>query len=153
MKRLITALLAMLLLTGGLTTGAYAQSRGDYPDITGIWEGSHPIGFARTHPTYPDGVVEFDTQIEIYRQEDNLFWIANRWRISGETEWHEEYAVGTFMADEHDEFVFGEMGGHENPDALPGFFIGELDDSVMYLTYDGAGEGVAFNAVLERRRN
>ncbi|MEM7445199.1 MAG: hypothetical protein AAF414_17900 [Pseudomonadota bacterium] len=153
MKRSIIALLAALFLTGSLASGALAQPRNDYPDITGIWEGSHPIGFARTHPTFPDAIVDFDTEIEIYRQEGELFWIANRWRISGETDWEEQYAVGAFLGDEDDEFVFSKMGGNDNPVALPGFFIGELDDGVMYLTYDGAGEGVAFTAVLQRRRN
>lgn len=119
-------------------------------DLMGTWEGTHNIGFARTHPTFPDEIIEFDTQVEIYKQVENLFWLANRWRVTGDTAWEEEFAVGTFLANDKDHFVFSEMGGHENPVALPGFFLGRIDDDVMYLTYDGAGEGVAFNAILTR---
>ena len=152
MKRFLSFAVSISMMMVCLVSGSFAQTS-EYPDITGTWVGSYVAGFAKTNPVFPDGTVETNVELEIYRQQDNLLWVINRWRRTTETQWVEEYAVGSFLAGEDDELIINEIGGNKSPIAHPGFFFGELDDGRLYVTYAGDPHGVAFNAVLERQRN
>ncbi|MCP4316172.1 MAG: hypothetical protein GY789_09175 [Hyphomicrobiales bacterium] len=151
MKHGISFVLGAAALAFSLVPGAFAQGSGKYHDIKGTWAGSKTTAFAKTHPLFPDGTSKVAMEIDVYKQQDNLFWLTQRWRRDDQPEWDEEYAVGTFHLLEDDEFMITEIGPAPST-GQSGFFVGEMEDGRMYLTYAGIGGGVTYSAVLDRKK-
>lgn len=134
-----------------LTTASLAQDSGRSPIILGTWTGKANAAYVRTHSQYVDGTATVELELDVYKQQGNLFWIAQKWRREGQTDWNEAYSVGSFFAHDDDDFMITEMGPDSEGGAT-GFFMGEIDDGRMELTYLGTGSGVAFAAILDRQR-
>lgn len=151
MRLAVTTVFGAAALSFSLAHGTLAQDSGRFPDITGTWEGSKTTAFAKTHPLFSDGTSTVAMEIEIYRQQNNLFWLTQRWRRDNQSEWNEEQAVGTFFLLEDDEFMITEIGPAPET-GQSGLFLGEMEDGRMYVTYAGIGSGVTFSAVLDRKQ-
>ena len=90
-------------------------------------------------------------ELEVYRQEDNLFRAINRWRRDDAADWVVEYTTGSFDLDERDKFIISEEGPATEDRINTGFFVGEMDDGRLCLNYVGQGDGVSFGVELRRK--
>ena len=89
-------------------------------------------------------------ELHATRQEKNLFWAENRWRVDGTQDWVVEAATGTFNVFDPTTLSIVETG--PAPEGVnTGLFDGRLKDGKLYLTYRGVGDGVSFSTVLERK--
>lgn len=120
------------------------------PSVTGTWSGSYSVAFPRNHPQYPDQVVATQMELEIYKQENNLFWAINRWRTDDASDWIVEYATGAFDLEDRDHFTIAVEGPAAEDWINTGFFLGELDDGKLYLNRVGFGDGISFSTELSR---
>lgn len=147
--RLFSKTLIAFALAGPLlfATGAHADR---FPSVTGTWSGSYAVAFPRDHPHHPDQALVRQMELDVYKQEGNLFWATNRWRKDEESDWVVEYATGAFDLDERDEFVLTKHRPAAEDRTNPGFFLGELDDGKLYLNHAGQGNGISFSVELRR---
>ena len=145
-KTVFTGLVTALVLSASVS----AQSE-NYPDISGVWEGTYKAAFAKNHPVYPDQALETEVELEVYRQEDNLIWVVKRWRRDG-GDWVEEYGVGSFNTDDRDELVIVEESPPPQDWINTGFLVGEYDDGELHLVYTGPGNGVSYAVSLTPKR-
>ena len=141
------ALLALCLL--GAPGDSFGQTDG-FPDVTGVWEGEYSVAFAQSNPHHPDGMETIEMQLDVYRQEENLFWAHNRWRPVGTAEWIREEATGTFRLDDPTAFFVVENAPTPNDWASTGFFVGAITEDAITLTYVGVGSGTSFSVELDR---
>lgn len=89
-------------------------------------------------------------QLAVTRQDKNLFWAENRWRVDGTQDWVVEDATGTFNLFDPTTLCIIETG--PAPVGVnTGLFDGRLKDGKLYLTYKGVGDGVSFSTVLKRK--
>lgn len=147
------------LLSNSLTAFAVAvplvfatsASADRFPSVTGTWSGSHSVAFPRNHPQYPDQSLAAQMELEIYKQENNLFWAINRWRPDEASDWVVEYATGAFDLEDRDEFTITVEGPAAEDWINTGFFLGELDDGKFYLNRVGIGDGISFSTALSRQ--
>lgn len=122
----------------------------DHLDVTGVWFGSYDVAFPEGHGHFPGEVMGAQMELHIERQEGNLFWARNRWRLDEQGDWHVEGATGTF--DLYDPTIMSIVEISPNPDyGSTGYFTGKMADEKLYLTYRGIGRGISFNAVLTRK--
>ncbi|MEM8582280.1 MAG: hypothetical protein AAGF50_13880, partial [Pseudomonadota bacterium] len=73
-----------------------AAQADQFPDIRGVWTGSYKVAFPAGHPTLADTAVDTVMELEVYKQDGNLIWIANRWRRTTSDAWIVEYGTGAF---------------------------------------------------------
>lgn len=140
---------AMALAFALTTLVPVSAQASDYPDVTGVWSGSYKVAFPESHGHFSGEVKGVRMELHIDKQDDNLFWARNRWRLNEHEEWHVEQATGTF--DLHDPTAMSIVEISPNPEyGSTGYFSGRLVDEKMYLTYRGVGRGISFSAVLER---
>lgn len=130
-------------------SSSFGQSN-EFPDITGIWEGEYPVAFAESNPLHPGGLETIEMQLDVYRQEGNLFWAHNRWRAVGTAEWIGEEATGTFRLDDPTAFFVVESAPTPSDWASTGFFVGTATDDMITLTYVGVATGTSFSVELDR---
>ena len=141
------ALLAFCLV--GAPNPALGQSD-VFPDVTGVWAGEYPVAFAQSNPQHPDGLETIEMQLDVYRQEENLFWAHNRWRPVGTTEWVSEEATGTFRLDDPTALFVVESAPTPSEWSSTGFFVGTATGDTITLTYVGVGTGTSFSVELDR---
>ncbi len=122
----------------------------DFHTVTGTWVGSYKTAFPRGHSQFPDQSVNTIMELEIYRQEDNLIWLVNRWRRGEDLPWVIEYGTGSFDLDDRDNLYISEAGPPPESWANTGTLIGEYDDGKLYLNYFGPGDGITFSVELRR---
>ncbi|MEM8729541.1 MAG: hypothetical protein AAGF79_06435 [Pseudomonadota bacterium] len=146
LKARVTAGATALLIAAG--SPALADT---FRDVTGTWEGTYKAAFSKSHPRYPDQMLDTEVELEIYRQEENLIWVEKRWR-RGTSEWVVEYGTGSFNLDERDELVIVEESPPPQDWINTGFLIGEYDDGELHLVYAGPGDGVSYAVSLKRKR-
>ena len=142
-----TVLLAFGIV--GVQDAALGQSDG-FPDVTGVWAGEYPVAFAESNAQHPNGMETIEMQLDVYRQEENLFWAHNRWRPVGTAEWISEEATGTFRLDEPTALFIAESAPTPSDWASTGFFVGTATDDTITLTYVGVGTGTSFSVELDR---
>lgn len=152
LRRQATASCFAALILVLLMPAALAQSE-KAPNIVGVWEGEYPVAFARSNSQYADKKATMEMQLEVYRQEDHLFWAHNRWRPVGAAEWHSEEATGTFRLDDPTAFFIAENAPIPTDWATSGFFTGRIVDldGAMMLTYVGISKGTTFSVALKRQ--
>ncbi|MEM8856546.1 MAG: hypothetical protein AAGD34_22840 [Pseudomonadota bacterium] len=142
------AALAGILI--GLNAGPVAADD-SAPSIEGVWVGTYNVAFPRHHPVYPDQSVETSMELEVYRQEDHLIWVENRWKHGADAEWIVEHGTGAFDLDDDDTLIITEAGPPPTETASNGFFVGEYDDGQLHLTYSGFEDGISFSVTLDRK--
>jgi len=147
-SRFTSLALALLLLTASLTTTTLAD---DFPDITGKWAGTYKVAFPAGHATHANAALETMMVLDVYKQEDNLIWVTNRWRRVGSESWITENGTGSFDLEDPDELVISEEGPAPQEGVNTGSFIGEFDDGNLYLNYMGPGDGISFSVELKRQ--
>ena len=140
-------LLALCVL--GLSSESLGQSS-PYPDVTGVWAGEYPVAFAQSNAQHPNGMEIVEMELDVYRQEENLFWAHNRWRPAGAAEWISEEATGTFRLDEPTALFVVENAPTPSDWASTGFFVGTAMGDTITLTYVGVGTGTSFSVELDR---
>lgn len=149
-QRFQATILAVALLLQWLAPTATFAS--DFRSIVGVWSGTYRVAFPANHPEFPDQSVETTMELEVYKQEDNLIWVINRWRRSESDPWVVEYATGSFDLDDRSDLVIAEEGPPPADWVNTGSFTGELEDGDLYLNYVGPGDGVTFSVRLVRQR-
>ena len=147
----VTSTTAAVALVLGLATASLAQDGGRSPNILGTWTGSATAAYFKSHPSFPDGTATVELELDVYKQQGNLFWVAQKWRREGQSDWNEANSVGSFHVHDDDEFIITEMGSAPDTGAT-GLFIGEIDDGRMEITYSGMQSGVSFSTALDRNR-
>ena len=150
--RVLHFFLKALLIVAPLCTASVAMAD-NFPSVSGVWAGTYKIAFPSGHPTYSDRAVDASMELEVYRQEGNLIWIINRWRLSSSDPWISEYGTGSFSFDDRSDLVIGLKGPPPEEWAGVGNFTGEFDDGRLYLTYAGQGDGSTFSVELRRKAN
>lgn len=134
----------------GVTQSAFAKR---FPSVEGIWTGTYKVAFPARHPMYPDQSIETAMELEVYKQEDNLIWVINRWRRDESHPWVVEYGTGSFdLDDRSDLYIAEEADPASEPWVNTGVFTGEYEDGDLYLNYLGQGDGVTFSVRLRRKR-
>lgn len=141
--------LAFTLLILGASLGGPAQAD-DFPDIRGKWIGSYKVAFPAGHSTFANTALDTVMELDVYKQEGNLFWVTNKWRRAEADSWITEYGTGSFDLEDPDELVISEEGPAPETGVNTGSFIGEYDDGNLYLNYLGPGDGVSFAVELTR---
>ncbi|MEM6462145.1 MAG: hypothetical protein AAF724_09540 [Pseudomonadota bacterium] len=150
---MITRLLTffgIIVVVAGLAPATFAQDSGRSPNILGTWTGSATAAYVKSHPQFGDSTATVELELNVYKQQGNLIWMTQKWRREGQSDWNEADSIGSFFAHENDEFMIIEMATPPSSGAA-GFFMGEIDDGQMELTYTGTESGVAFNTVLNRQ--
>ena len=90
-------------------------------------------------------------ELEIYKQEENLIWVINRWRRNESDPWGVEYGTGSFELDDRSDLVIAEAGPSPESWVNTGRFSGELEDGDLYLTCIGPNDGLSFSISLTRK--
>ncbi len=139
------------MLALSLASASLAQDSGRSPIILGTWTGEATAAYVKSHPQHGDGTATVELELDVYKQQGNLFWISQKWRREGQSDWNETNSVGSFFVHEDDEFMITEMGMTPGSRAT-GLFVGEIDDGRMELTYTGTDTGVVFSTALDRKR-
>ena len=150
--RVLHFFLKTLLVAAPLWTASAALAD-NFPSVGGVWAGTYKMAFPSGHPTYPDKSVDVSMELEVYRQESNLIWVINRWRLSSNDPWIVEYGTGSFNLDERSDLAIGLKGPPPEEWTGVGSFIGEFDDGKLYLNYVGQGDGTSFAVELQRKAN
>ncbi len=148
--RFQAAILAASLSFLGMAPGPVLAN--SFQSIVGVWAGTYRVAFPANHPTFPDQSVETTMELEVYKQEENLIWVVNRWRRSDSDPWVVEYGTGSFDLDDRSDLVIAEEGPAPADWVNTGSFTGELEDGDLYLNYIGPGDGVTFSVRLVRQR-
>ncbi len=140
------AVLALIFVTPNTA----ATGADEFPNVVGVWSGTFNTAFSK--PNEELGQINHDAQMElnIVKQEKNLIWAKNRWRVKDYREWHNERTTGTFDLLERTKLNIVEIAS-DNTFRGTGFYEGHVKDGKMYLTYKGIGKGVSFAVVLERK--
>ena len=145
--RLITAAVfavAWIAINVGTSQGA------NFTDITGVWTGTYNAAFPKGHGHFAEERKGIQMELRIVRQDENLFWAENRWRLNDKDEWHSEHGTGTFSL--HDPTILYIVEESPKPEiGSTGFFEGKLIGEKLYLIYKGVGRGISFAAVLKRK--
>ena len=92
LKRSISAAALVAFFIGaqaGLSQAA------DFPDIMGVWAGTYDAAFPVRHGHFANQKKAVEMELRVTKQDDNLFWAENRWRVEGLEEWVTEDATGT----------------------------------------------------------
>ncbi|XWN32884.1 MAG: hypothetical protein ROR55_07305 [Devosia sp.] len=121
------------------------------PSIEGTWVGTYKVAFPRSHPVYPDQAVDTSMEMEVYRQDDHLIWVENRWKRASEPDWVVEHGTGAFDLEDHSRLIITGAGPPPTETANTGFFMGEYDDGQLHLTYSGFSDGISFSVILDRK--
>ena len=147
LKRSISAAALVAFFIGaqaGLSQAA------DFPDIMGVWAGTYDAAFPVRHGRFANQKKAVEMELRVTKQDDNLFWAENRWRVEGLEEWVTEDATGTF--DVFDPTSLGIVEASPNPGyGSTGYFEGRLKEGKLLLSYRGIGGGISFSVVLERK--
>jgi hypothetical protein len=140
------------LVATGMTAQAQTDSTsGEFPDLVGIWEGEYAAAFARSNSEHPDDTAFIEMQLDVYRQDGNLFWAMNRWRQAGTAEWLVEETTGTFRLDDPTALVIAENAPTPVDWSASGYFDGRVVDDALFLAFIGIGTGTTFAVELDRR--
>ena len=150
--RFTAAFLCVFALLFGSVVSVLGDDAARFPAIEGTWTGSYKVAFPRGHAAFHEQAVDISMELEVYRQEDNLIWLVNRWRSDGDDEWVVEYGTGAFDLKDRSELTIAETGPPPHPNATVGLFRGEFDDGKLYLTYSSLVGGVTFSVALERAK-
>jgi len=145
--RLIAATLFALSL---VILNATAIRAADFPKVIGTWAGSYNVAFSKGHGHFSEEKKGVQMELRIFKQDENLIWAENRWRVNDQSEWHSEHTTGTFDLLDQTKLNIVEIAPKPGIGST-GFFEGRVKDGKMYLTYKGIGAGISFAAVLERK--
>ena len=145
--RLSAAAVLSLLI---FTPNTAAIGADEFPNVVGVWTGTFNTAFSK--PNEELGQINHDAQMElnIIKQDKNLIWAKNRWRVKDYREWHNERTTGTFDLLERTKLNIVEIAS-DNTFRGTGYYEGHVKDGKMYLTYKGIGKGVSFAVILKRK--
>ena len=122
----------------------------EFPNVLGVWTGTYNVAFSKGHEHFGEEIRGAQMELHVVKQDKNLIWAKNRWRVKEHGEWFDEYTTGTFDLLERTKLNIVEIA--PKPDiGSTGFFEGHVNDGKMYLTYKGIGKGISFAVVLERK--
>jgi hypothetical protein len=146
----VRSMCVTILAIAWITMNAGTSQGADFPDITGVWAGTYNAAFPKGHGWFAEEKKGIQMELHVVKQDENLIWAENRWKVNELDEWHSEYATGTFNL--HDPTTLTIVEKAPNPDyGSTGIFEGKLDGEKMYLTYKDIGGGISFSTVLERK--
>ena len=140
------ALVALICITLNAGTARAAE----FPNIVGTWIGSYNVAFSKGHGHYGEEKKGVQMELHIVKQDENLIWAENSWRVNETSRWHSEHTTGTFDLLDRTKLNIVEISPKPEVGST-GFFEGRAKDGKMYLTYKGIGAGISFAAVLKRK--
>ena len=143
-------MLLMLFCFMGIIPYAHGQSAGIFPDMRGIWHGTYHAAFPKGHSHHGEERKWIEMELEIYKQEENLIWAENRWRIVGAKQWHREQTTGAFSLNDTSILTIVEI--EDAPEiGSTGLFDCKLVHDQLFIMYKGIGNGITFSTVLKKR--
>ncbi len=144
----LSAVAVLSLLVFNPSTAAIGAD--EFPNVVGVWTGTYNVAFSKGHGHFDEENHGAQMELHVVKQDKNLIWAKNRWRVKAYREWHDEHTTGTFDLLERTKLNIVEIA--PRPDiGSTGFFEGHVKDGKMYLTYKGIGKGISFAVVLERK--
>jgi hypothetical protein len=124
-----------------------------FPNIRGTYFGRSDASYPSNHPKYPNQAVAGEQVLTITKQQDNLLWGENKWRLLPKDmppgPWITERFTGTFNTPRQFWLV------EEGPTPVggtTGLWQGRvLDADQIEVTYLGLGGGISLLATLKRK--
>lgn len=146
--RLFGILCLPLLLVLNSAPGALAETE-PFQDITGVWAGSYDVAVPTWEQADEPSVGNFEMELHVVAQQDNLFWVEDKWREIGEEQWRTMIGTGTLDLLHTDRISIAVKADRDRDGA--GLFQGQIDDGTMYLTFTEMIMGKIFTVELTKQ--